>query len=416
MSNQFDFKNYIKKLINEKYEGDVDPATLNLGTKEELRSINDDIETKKAGGYTEFVNFLKAKAKDPKVHALLYSGLFDGDEDDDKVIIEKTDIPVTSLIPTQKEIGLADSLGWVSKNNPQGGAKLAAANPGFVADVGGRIIAADGRFIIDGHHRWSQVYLLNPQAKIPAYNLIAPDSPIPGKSATSEGQDFLKMAQIAIAAVDQNVPVANANTATDIYRTGGDRDKITNVIKTVIPEGSPFATELASALKGVDKIPQDSGTSAAQALSEMKIYNYLFEQDWKEEMMANIKAAGSLTGAGTQQDQKITSQVYKPDYENVINYVVENAIALYNGTHKDAAGMTARSEMPQFDKSGSPEDKINALASGKVDWNAPYDTGDIVPSAQESESMIDATLSKFGINESKIKRIIRAKIRQKLNR
>ena len=416
--NKFNFKKYLKNLIHERYTGDQDPGALNLGTQEELRGINDEIEAEKAGPYEAFVSYLKSNVDDPKVHALLYSGLFDGNPNDDIVTVDETEIAVTSLVPTQKEIGLADSLGWVSKNNPTGGAELAAAESGYVADVGGRIITADGRYIIDGHHRWSQVYLLNPQAKIPAYNLIAPDSPIPGKSATSEGQDFLKMAQIAIAAVDGTVPKVEADTATDIYRTGGNREKITEIIKKVIPEGSAFATELSEKLSTAGKISTalqtslDAGQTIDQkmsaALNEMKIYDVLFE-DYREEMLDmadRIKSHGEPKKVlGNMQSDSEDVEYERGNYENVINYIVNNAISLYNGTSEEAASMTARSEMPQFDKGGSsPETKIKALTTGKIDWNAPYDEGDIESSNQKK------------LDENKVRRIIRKMIRRNLYR
>ena len=195
-----------------------------------------------------------SKIKDPKIQSLVASGLHDGDLNDDKVTVREINIPVSNLYPTQKEIGLADSLGWVSENNPDGGAKLASGKQGIVANVGGRIITANGIYILDGHHRWSQVSLLNPDAQIPAFDLSFPASAISGESTTGTGVDFLKNLQIAIAAVDRKVPQVNADTETDVYRTKGDRSKIENIIKTVIPKRGAFATKLSEKLKSSGKL------------------------------------------------------------------------------------------------------------------------------------------------------------------
>jgi len=395
----FDFKEYIKNVILEQGETYQDPEILFPNQQEELRALNDELAIKKQGSYAAFVDYLAGAVSDPKVKALLTSGLFDGEEKDDAVQVDEIDIPVTQLVPTQSEIGLADSLGWASENNPDGAAKLASAPPGTVADVGGRIITADGRFIVDGHHRWSQVYLLNPTAKIPAYNLVAPDSPIPGMSATSSGQDFLKMSQIAIAAVDGTVPRAKADTATDVYRTQGDRAAIKTIIEKVIPEGSRFAAALEAKLTGPDAAP---GAEAQE--SDMDMYQTMpttgeeqFDVDTSEYEGQSQSQAGDLPdlepGEAEESEkediEKTLSELFLREfialtpsggsasgYSQVIDHIVSNAIKLYNGTAEIAKTMTSRSEMPQYDKGGTaPKAKVDALKSGQVDWNPPYDKG-----------------------------------------
>jgi hypothetical protein len=398
----FDFNEYIKNVILEQ-EDYQDPGVLFPDQQEVLRSLNDELETKKQGSYASFVDYLAGAVSDPKVKALLTSGLFDGSEKDDAVQVEEIDIPVTQLVPTQSEIGLADSLGWASENNPDGAAKLASAPAGTVADVGGRIITADGRFIVDGHHRWSQVYLLNPEAKIPAYNLIAPDSPIPGMSATSTGQDFLKMSQIAIAAVDGTVPRANADTATDVYRTKGDRAAIKTIIEEIIPEGSRFAAALEAQIAGPDADP-----GAEEQESDMDMYQAGEEQfdvdtsEYEGKPQTQATAPDVIEPGDPEKEdiEKTLSELFLREfialtpaggstsgYSQVIDRVVSNAIKLYNGTAETAKTMTSRSEMPQYDKGGSdPKAKIDALKSGQIDWNPPYDKGDMKNVAESSRT------------------------------
>ena len=182
--------------------------------------------------YSDFVANLQKKIRDEKFQAFLNMGLkpFDGDAEDDKVKVEPDNIPVENLVPTQSQIGLADSLGYLSANDPAGAGKIAKLK-GSPANVGGRIVVANGRYIIDGHHRWSQVYLLNPKAKIPTFNFTTSNLPDkdPAKGA-------LKLAHIAIAAVDQAVPLQSADSATDVYATAGDSDQIRNILNDVISE------------------------------------------------------------------------------------------------------------------------------------------------------------------------------------
>jgi hypothetical protein len=174
--------------------------------------------------YATFVKDLALGVKDPKFSAFLDMGVkeFDGNAQDDVVAVSEPNLPVKSLHPTQSQIGLADSLGFLSTQKPEGGAAIAkgAVKP---ANVGGRIVTANGKYIVDGHHRWSQVYLINPNATIPTYNFEAEgvfDSPT----------GVLKLAQLAIAAVDNAVPLMPADAATDIFATGGDRAAIIKIL------------------------------------------------------------------------------------------------------------------------------------------------------------------------------------------
>ena len=61
--------------------------------------------------------------------------------------------------------------------------------------------------------------------------------------------------------------------------------------------------------------------------------------------------------------------------------------------------------MPQYDKGGTdPITKVNALKSGHVDWNAPYDQSDMSSSASGSSR------EDIKINEADIRLMIRSAI------
>lgn len=175
--------------------------------------------------YVPFVGALQSKIEDGKFREFLNMGLEDGDLEDDKIGVSQVNIPVADLKPTQSQIGLSDSLGWVAKNKPSQAGETAK---GSVANVGGRIITANGKYIVDGHHRWSQVFLLNPNASIPAINFEIQGNP--------DAKSVLKLAQLAIAAVDRVVPGVDANAASDIFATGGDVSKIEGVLNKVITD------------------------------------------------------------------------------------------------------------------------------------------------------------------------------------
>ena len=120
--------------------------------------------------------------------------------------IELTKIPVKSLSPTQNEIGMKNSLGFPSDNPPypnlsknknyevnidtifsntfeypkQGGlifpqkkmivetSDFFSTNPILVAKP---IITLNSKYVLDGHHRWSELYMINPDALIVALNI-----------------------------------------------------------------------------------------------------------------------------------------------------------------------------------------------------------------------------------------------------
>ena len=174
--------------------------------------------------YASFVKDLSQRIEDPKFSAFLDMGIEDKDAQDDVVGVSEPDIPVKNLQPTQSQIGLADSLGYLSTQDPKGGAAVAKGSV-KPANVGGRIITANGKYIVDGHHRWSQVYLINPNATIPAYNFEV-------EGALDNPKGVLKLAHLAIAAVDDDVPLVPADAATDIFKTNGDRAAIIKILST----------------------------------------------------------------------------------------------------------------------------------------------------------------------------------------
>mgnify|MGYP003116779249 FL=1 len=429
------------KILSEDYGPMQDPSTLFPGQSEELRAMNDELESKKQGDYASFVSYLKNNITDPKMQALLNSGMFDGVAEDDMVQVQETDLPVSQLQPTQSEIGLADSVAWAAANKPEATAELAAAAPGTVADVGGRIITADGKYIIDGHHRWSQVYIMNPKAKIPVYNLITPDSPIPGVSTTTSGQDYLKMSQLAIGAVDGVIPQVQADTATDIYRTGGNPDTIRDMFMELVPRGSKFAVALEDKLFNKEQTPSAEMVQSASAEDAMQVDMEMpmggelsgseVEKELEDEVVTDDSGKALATSTSGEKDdpaklslnelfsrQWVTlsenteiaiGSTSTGSYDEVINRLVSNAVQLYNGTSEEAAKMTSRSEMPQYDKGGTdPIKKVDALKSGHVDWNAPYDQSDMASSASGADR------EDIKINEAHIRKMIRKAILKSL--
>ena len=169
--------------------------------------------------YEVFIKKLGKAAQDPKIRGILIGGLLDGKKVDD--IIKNTEIirMGKNLAPIQHEIDLESSLKWVGQH-PENvplmlrGGTLEAKHFGGVP-----LVTGHGQYIIDGHHRWSQVYMINPEARLQTINLQIEDP-----------RAALRESQIAIAALAGEVPTQRIQPTKNIY-TMTPRQ-----IKTLIPK------------------------------------------------------------------------------------------------------------------------------------------------------------------------------------
>jgi hypothetical protein len=155
-------------------------------TSSELASIF------KTQDVSSFVNQFKAIASDPKVQAILKAGITDGNPEDEKVTYAKGNIAVKGLLPTQNEIGFDQSIANILTDQ-YGSLKSIL---GGSANVGGPIVTYNGKYVIDGHHRWSQVYAANPNATMENLDIKGDLPPT----------EILKLVHAAIAAKIGKVP------------------------------------------------------------------------------------------------------------------------------------------------------------------------------------------------------------------
>lgn len=173
-------KNSLKKLVKE-----VKMEIMEDKGKNILKSI-----LKK--DYKQFVAALGKHIKDPKVVAAIESL-------SDKAPVSTSGMSpkCSDLRPTQNEVVLDNSLSYPMKDPASAEANLKG---GTVAPGGRSIVTGGGgKFIIDGHHRWSQVFCLNPDAKIKAIDL----------GQITDPTEALKATQLGIAAQLGKVPTAS---------------------------------------------------------------------------------------------------------------------------------------------------------------------------------------------------------------
>lgn len=125
---------------------------------------------------------------------------------------------VSKLIPLQKEIGLSDSLKFVFKNDVPY-TNYFSTEPIL---IGAPVITLNGNQIIDGHHRWSQLYLVNPDAIIQTIDCIS----------SSASVTVLKQFHASIAALEGNVPSSKVGEK-DIYEI--KENEIKDYLTTIVP-------------------------------------------------------------------------------------------------------------------------------------------------------------------------------------
>lgn len=154
--------------------------------------------------YEDLGEELKNICDDPKLYALLSKGFGNGELADVKMSSSVIAIPVKQLLPSQSEIGLDNSLKFPLKSdNLNGGINLFKDPVTVVAPI----VTYRKTFIVDGHHRWSELYMINPNAKIAAINFnYEQDSP----------WRALRNFQGAIAVANKDVP-KNYSKVNNVY-------------------------------------------------------------------------------------------------------------------------------------------------------------------------------------------------------
>jgi hypothetical protein len=130
---------------------------------------------------------------------------------------------VGKLVPTQNEIDMVKSLTDplqdpdILETYFQGGT--------IIPDGGVIVTADDGTYIVDGHHRWSAIYVINPSTQIGAIDIgYVPDP-----------QDALKEAQIGVVS-QLGYLATSTTTGANLYTV--DQDEFDETVNDLIKDGS----------------------------------------------------------------------------------------------------------------------------------------------------------------------------------
>lgn len=277
----------------------------------------------------QFVQALQSNRKD--VIKSLLAGAKDGKEGDDTVSIEPVTVKCGDLRPTQSEVVFKKSIPFVLERPEVFMTYFSSDGPFKVGPVGNdAIVVLNNKFILDGHHRWSSLFCVNPNAEMHAFNIKLPVSPI----------NALKLMQASIMAYAGDVP----------SNPGG----------------------------GINLFTIDDNTLKQQ------VYKIL---DKKPELTPEYIRLGLLDGeggfGGDPDDQAGgRSEKRKQEVAKRLLDIYGRNIDQMQTKNKPVSGATTREPMPQTD--GVPGSKVTAggdtpaalkpLEKGQIDFRSPFAT------------------------------------------
>ena len=148
-----------------------------------------------------YVAVLKKYAADPNFDALAVAGQTDGNPNDEQATVKPAVVKAASLTATQAEIGFGNSLADQVQNKYDATKTALGLNgtPIVMSSKSGPvpILVYNGKYVLDGHHRWSQIMMVNPTGEVKIDNLTGP--------AIDNEEEALKTMQFAIAAMADKV-------------------------------------------------------------------------------------------------------------------------------------------------------------------------------------------------------------------
>jgi len=168
--------------------------------------------------YPEFVEILGKNIKDKKFRQALFRL-----EKKNKINTKILSAKAYDMMPTQNEIDVDKSLFYPLTLPKTTRMYLSQKTPIMVG--GNPIVTCDNtKYIIDGHHRWSQIYVLNPDALIQCLDLTDLNDPFEG----------LKASQLAVAVDSGKIPIAEVKGKNLIEIT--EKELTTYINSKITPE------------------------------------------------------------------------------------------------------------------------------------------------------------------------------------
>lgn len=233
--------------------------------------------------YEDYVDTLNKMLEDPKAKTLLEDG-FGGDLGDTKLTFSVKNIPVSQLMPTQKEIDLDKSLKHALVKEES--FKRTFNDP---IEINKPIVTFRQNYVIDGHHTWLQAIALNPKGKILSFNYDGDISPI----------QMLKAVQGTIAAVKADNNDNNGKLPSDkvdgpnFFDKSFDKDKIQKYIEDTFDDS---LIDVYREYINQCKTKEDIVNYLVERLLDIKANNYPFESAPSRDDMPQVFKGGTDAG------------------------------------------------------------------------------------------------------------------------
>jgi hypothetical protein len=163
--------------------------------------MEEDLKSLLKKEYPQFVKELDDLLNDEDFAYFLRGDL----SDKNKLTIKKETVKCNQLFPLQDEIGIKESIDYVilNKLHPEQVKKMLTNQVLDSSDYDSQsryIITCNKKYIVDGHHRWSSVYALNPNAEIIVKDI----------GNFKDEVDALKLSQLIIGALKGFIPKSSA--------------------------------------------------------------------------------------------------------------------------------------------------------------------------------------------------------------
>jgi len=278
----------------------------------------------------DFVEKYGKMFSDPKFHAFISAGLLDTDLEDESFKVTSVSPLVTTLTPTQMEIGFGNSLNDLITPTFDEAVQLVeldemlnGSNVMLKAKKGKvPVVIFNDKYIIDGHHRWSKIYCANKNATVSCLNFTSP-------RLKNNPAMALKAFHLAIAKVLKDSPVED-KTGANLFDSNGNIVNKHVYDLLILPDNKPF-------------------------LDVYKEHSELI----KPTINPNLNEAEQLN------KKTLNPASIDPFAKTVSLYIAGNAQSLISSQISAPATDTPRSYMPQTDKAPGYED---ALKKGEINF------------------------------------------------
>jgi len=327
----------------------------------------------------QFVNSLNSNKTDV-IQAVLH-GLEDAaGAKDDQVRIQTTTVKCLNLRPTQNEVVFDKSIPFAIEH-PTDFMKYYDSNGPFKVGPPGNdaIVTLNGKYILDGHHRWSSLYCVNPHASMYTFDLQAKINP----------KNALKLVQASILAYTKKRLPSNKGGGINLFEIDETTlaEALAKLVTPAVAAGlikAGFLRADKGRQQGTGVNPKAQGEKAGRRAKEQEEEaarrTMAAEKGVNEAPEDSARLGGESSKDAAARGDSRTNTVYK----RLLGLYTKN-ISLMKARNRPVKGATPRPVMPQTDApagsnvsaGGSTPAALEPLEKGVIDFRPPFTVNEI---------------------------------------